>query len=388
MSRDKKSKYTLYEYFKLAAGEPVKIANKIKIQILYPKLFASLYISDTHDKYLANAFRFYLANYAVAFAILAFSTRYQYFHGVDHIRQLSQIWIQIGLAIPLLFLLTRFTTDRASFFAILQIVLYVDAIYILLVASVNLLIHYLDFITRPLGPSEVDVFSTEYERCISDRSWVYWLLTGRFEYDIFSDLWRPNNWRRWIIENFDWFLAAVLLIAYGRLANAKFKNGFWFNVIFGGLVYCIVVPSHKYIVAKIVALEVTKYPECISIAQDNIQKHYASTMIAKQITYKLNNDAIKQAANSTTPYAPTLYEFANNMIIWRWTLNFDPLPNEEKFRQQMNLAHTNDYCSTNWYWQMARRLNIPLAVGVNREGRDGWILLKRYDQNICPTKAK
>lgn len=388
MPRKTKPKYSLYEYFKLAAGEPIRIIAKIRMQIQHPKLFVSLYISDTHDKYLTNAFRFYLANYAVAFALLAFSTRYQYFHGVDHVRQLSQIWIQIGIAIPLLFLLTRLTTSRSSFFAILQIVLYADAIYILLVASVNLLIHYLDFITRPLGPSEVDVFSTEYERCISNRSWIYWLLTGRFEYDIFSDLWRPNNWRRWIVENFDWFLATLLLLAYGRLATAKFKNGFWFNVLIGGLVYFLVVPSHKYIVSKIVALEIVKYPECISIAEDEIQKHYAPTMIARQITYKLNNESIKQAALSTKPYAPKLYEFANNMIIWRWVMTFDPLPNEEQFRQQMDQAHTSDYCSTNVYWRMARRLNIPLAVGINREGRDGWILLKRYDQSICPITPK
>lgn len=358
------------------------------MQLLYPKLFAFHYISDTHDKCLTNAFRFYLATYAVAFALLAFSTRFQYFHGVDHVRQLSQIWIQIGLAIPLLYLLTRLKTDRSSFFGILQIVLYADAIYILLVSSVNLLIHYLDYITRPLGPSEVDVFSTEYERCISDRSWLYWLLTGRFEYDIFSDLWRPNNWRRWIVENFDWFLVGLLLLAYGRLAHAKFNNGLWFNVIVGGLVYCLVVPSHKYIVSKIVTWEISKYPECRLIAEDNIQKHYAPAMIAKQIAYKLNNELIKQAAIRPTPNAPTLYVFANNMIIWKWTIGFDPLPNAEEFRRQMDQAHTNDYCSPNWYWQMARRLNIPLVVGINIDGRDGWILLKRYDQSICPGSPK
>jgi hypothetical protein len=87
-----------------------------------------------------------------------------------------------------------------------------DAAFLLVLTIVSIPISYLDFTFGiPTANREVDIFATEYERCLADNSTFYWLMRGDLKFFLYSDRWKPQDPANWLFDNYSYVVVLPFL---------------------------------------------------------------------------------------------------------------------------------------------------------------------------------
>ena len=126
------------------AKVPLNIALTIFYLITEPTKFGQSRI-DTGPRDLYRASSFYLQLFTVAFVIGSYLTYLDFYSGASEPRELVTLALQIALAVPIIYLLNVCFRQKVAFSGLLEAVLYVDAVYLVLLVSVGGLISYLSF---------------------------------------------------------------------------------------------------------------------------------------------------------------------------------------------------------------------------------------------------
>jgi hypothetical protein len=130
---------------------------------------------------ISIALYFYLNLFAITFFTFASFSFLNFFGGASEPRVLASLALQIGLAMPILYGFNFASRQKVRMSGLAQGVLYIAGVYSVLQAFINAALAYLSF-RGAVSHGELDIVSTEIERCLSSYSFVYWLMRGDLQF--------------------------------------------------------------------------------------------------------------------------------------------------------------------------------------------------------------
>src|SRR5262245_4486708 len=235
-------------------------------------------------------------------------TRFDFYRGNSQHRELALLVVQIGMAIPLMYVFNRATRQRVTFSSITQAVLYLDGTFIVLQ---NLLIGGLAYISfaQSIDRGELDVIATEIERCLSNNSYAYWLTRGELEYFYYVPR-ATTTWLPIAKEYAQYVLVLPFCVAFGKLMKARYGASLWLNVIFAVITYPIVFNATYYTLGS-VQRTLTSDLACDEIAAKQGFAKYNQAVVVRQIGERINT----QLSNALPTRTPLISINANSFVM-------------------------------------------------------------------------
>ena len=172
-------------------------------------------------------------------------SHFYYYSGASEVRQFAILAVQVGLAIPVLWLFNRMqaVAKRPTLPGILQGVLYVDAVFLIFITAFGITLGFFSYSGKS---DDIDIIATEWERCVASKSFMYWLVRGELEF-----LYEPlkAEFARTLRQWGD--LAQFVIIIpfahlFGRMMKARFGANYWLNLVGAVMTFALVVFSTGY----------------------------------------------------------------------------------------------------------------------------------------------
>jgi hypothetical protein len=290
--------------------EPIKLGSLVFRILCSPSLTAKQLVSDNPGS-LLRAGRFYTKLFAITFLISSLlASQYWLYEGRSETRELGVLVIELIIGTAVLFVLSRTLSARPSLSALVQSVLYVDAVFLLVFALTNIPVSYLNFaLTVPSGQRELDIFETVHEVCVARHSFLYWLVRGDTQWYLHhGDLWKPGGVSLGAITNY--LVAVPFLFTFAVMITAKCQPkrqiiSIFALVAFGAIAFAVARESVHYVKNKALSFLVRSTIECdTDVYADEVLASYSSSLIVRQALYIINNNVQKHY-----PVLPPLYRF-------------------------------------------------------------------------------
>lgn len=360
------------------------IITRLTIQILIaPSKFAREYVDDDSDKRLIASFKFYVEIFSIAFVLTFLASRFQLYEGISEIRHFITLLLQLMIGVPIIYFALILGSYRLTFPGVLQISLYVDGVFILFEAAFNTVIAYFDYLLRvPIPLTAVDIFATEYERCLSQESLMYWLIRGDLQFLIYSDVWRSGDWYRRAFEYQDYFqyiIVAPFLLIFSQMIRARYGGRIVVLTSIAAFGFIVAVETARIAIDQTVN-RIMVASNCNRTFLDQIAKKYSITLIAQQIEYKLNNELRRELPGEIR--APFLRLRAVDFV-FSAKLNRAPEIDWVAFVSQLDNGFKGSYCSNHVHWEMMRRINHNLVVLFTHWNDDRVVYAKRFEPQVC-----
>jgi hypothetical protein len=316
-------------------------------------------IKDDDPAGVVRALKYYSKMFAIAFSILLIANRFKLYEGESEWRMLVTTAGQLLVALAVLYAVSLVLPDRIPFFRLVQAVLYVDGIFAVVNFAISVPVSYVASIV-PSDNRELDIFSTEYERCLAHDSLLYWLLRGDIKFFLYSDVWKPQDWANWFFENYDYVLIIPFVFVFALMLRPTTKISFFVICLSTAALYGVIIEGTNFLKRELGSRVAVQNTKCTSAYLDEVTKNYASDRIARQLVYKINNDSRR----SNTYFAPLKVVSTDLVVVvelkpsveWTWQLQSSFTP-----------AVAQSYCSNNPYWLVARRINYRLLFAVYKD---------------------
>jgi hypothetical protein len=327
---------------------------------------------------LLRAIKFYSEMFALAFTISLVANQFQLYEGKSEWRSLIEIVLQLLIAIPIISLLGLALPERIRPLTVIQALLYVVGVYLLIASIVSIPISYLDFTFGiPDKNRELDIFGTEYEKCLSHNSTFYWLIRGDLQFFLYADRWTPQDWANWLFDNFYYVVAIPFFAIFAFMLRPKRKISFILICLIAVAAFVITVAGAEFTKPRLSRIAATGMnTECASSALDQIVKKYAPNLIARQIAYKIKNQSLKDHQSFAS-----LSVLGTDFVL-AYKLDPDVEPTLQVIAEGQSTIREY-YCSNNMYLVAARRINSNLIVVVNDKD-DALLLRQRFSPQDCP----
>ena len=315
---------------------------------------------DIGPRDLYRASYFYLNLFTLAFLIAASLTHLDFYTGASQPRELANLALQIGLAVPLLYLCNFIARQTVTFSGIAQAVLYVDAIFIVFQTLLAGGVAYLSF-SQALDRGELDVISTELERCLSNHSNVYWAIRGdlQFFYHTASDTPTLDVLRQYG----QYALILPFCFVFAKLIKARYGASLWLNTIFAALAFAVVVNVTYYALNRVQATIAANSP-CAETAARRAFATYNQALVVRQIAERVNGQ-LRKAFPATPPWVSTnAHGFLIDLQL-RNTLAPTDLQNSIS---TLSAGSRSLYCQNNTDFRLARAIGVPLSVVIRHAG--------------------
>lgn len=367
----------------LATNEARKFANLALLMIRDPKEFARVNIGGRSKQRSTRAVQFFLAVFVLTFALQVFGNRIFFVEGTSEIRETIRPFLQMLIAIPLIYVLLVLLRHKATFVGVLQVALYVDAVYLFTVMLLALPLQYADYLLH-YSPAEqvVDIFSTELERCLTQSSLTYWLIRGDLQFYLHNDQWRPWGYIRFAIDNLHYVLALPFALLYAVIFQAKFGGRLLVTALIVGLCSTAVFVGLTKAELWLLDNRAASAPQCYSKPVTDILKKYSKDLIASQVEYKLNN-----ALSTATGSARNQYAYKSDHFLYQGTMSrriFEAnFKSPEDVKTMVRGAFKTLYCSDERYWMAMRSMNLPLVVAIHLEGEKDPVFFGQYSVLDC-----
>jgi hypothetical protein len=300
-------------------------------------------ILDDDPKGLLRALKYYSKMFALTFAIYVFANRYQLYEGESEWRTLLQFILQFLVAIPLIYLFCLVTRERIPFLRLIQAVAFIPLFYLTLIV--------------PSENRELDIFATEYERCLSNGSIFYWLLRGDLKYFLYNDVWKPQDWINLFSSNVHYIVVAPFVPIFAFMLRPTRKIGFILICLITPIAFVTVMEGADFIKSRLSLKMAVENKQCTFGFLDQVINKYAPNLIAKQIAYKINNDSLK----AHQFFAPLIVERTNLVLATKIKPDVDPT---SILRANVPFTIRKSYCSDYHYWLAARMINYNLLFVV------------------------
>jgi hypothetical protein len=176
-------------------------------------------------------------------------------------------------------------------------------------------------------------------------------------------------------------LAIPFLVILALMLGSARKLSFVFTYLFTAVAFVVAVESVNFATRQLGVVLALKDSKCVLSYVDHIIKNYAPSLIARQITYHINNDA----RHTRTFFAPLIvYETDLGLA-----LKFKPSvePTWEAIAR-LSFLIKQAYCSDgNIYWITARRINSPLFLRIQQD--DNTVLHRQiFTPKDCPAWSR
>jgi GYF domain 2 len=331
---------------------PLDLALTVFEVVTKPTDFAKRRI-DAGPRDLYRALYFYFNLFTVAFLIASSLAYLASYTGDSQFRELATLALQIGAALPILYVFNIALRQRVRFSGILQAVLYVDGIYLVLGASVGGALAYLTF-DQAVDKRELDIIGTAFEKCLSGHSFVYWLIRGDLQF--FNHVPTEATTFAYLREHLSPYLDYVLFfpfcILFGKMMKGRYGARVWPNVILAALAFVIVANGVPYARDK-ASTAIAVKSQCPATSMQSALATYNQATVVKQIAERINR-GLKYVHNSTTPWVAT---DANGLVMdLRRRVAVPP------HNVAQSLLWTRDlYCKNPEFW-VARANRVPLLL--------------------------
>ena len=247
----------------------------------------------------------------------------------------------------------------------------------MIAATVSVPISYLDLVLRiPTANRELDILGTEYERCLAHNSLLYWLMRGDLKFFLYSDAWKPQDWANWLFDNFNYVVVIPFIPVFALMLRPTRKISFVLICIFTAIAFVVAVESVAFAKRRLGFVMAVQDRKCTFGFIDQVTKNYALNLIARQLTYKINDDFLK-----TNALIVPLFVDGTNFVLaakfkphvtstWHMEAWLPSMAREVIVRIQP-------------YWTVARRINYGLLVVMY--DKDDTLLQRRHiTPNDCP----
>jgi GYF domain 2 len=239
---------------------------------------------DVGPRDLQRALYFYLNLFAIAFLIGASLSFLDFYGGVSQPRELANLALQIGLALPILYGLNLASRQTIRVSGLAQGVLYVDGVFIVLQVATYVGFAYLSF-RSAVDRGALDIVGTEIERCLSSHSFVYWLIRGDLQF--FSH--QPATMAVVDVarEYVSYVLFVPFCVIFAKLMKARYEASLPLNVLFALLTFVVVSNAVPYALDQVRSSIAWKTP-CIEPAMQRAYSIYSQGMVLRQIGERIN----------------------------------------------------------------------------------------------------
>lgn len=342
-----------------------------------PRSTGAKVVTDDGAAGLLHAIKYYSKMFALAFAIFLIAARFKFYDGDSEWRTLLIILVQFIIALTIIYVLCLCLPNRPSLLRLIQAALYVDGVFIVCLAAISIPISYLDMtLNIPTADHVLDIFATEYERCLSDHSTAYWLLRGDLQFFLYSDIWKAKTWVNWLLANYLYVLILPFLGVFASILRAPTRRDFILICIITGIAFISANECTDFIKRRLSFELAARDTKCRFGYLDQVVSRYSSNLIAQQVAYKINNDSLR----SNQFFAPL--SSSGKDLVLNAGLKSNITPSREVFTKLAS-AIRQAYCADNAYWRAARRINSVLFVNVHGQG--GALLDQQVIRaNDCP----
>lgn len=364
---------------RIANNEAGKFFRTLALMVRAPGEFARLHIGGRTELRLVAAIQFFLAVFVFTFALRVFSQRFLFYEGSSEIRETAKLFVQLALGVPLVYALFALLRYKATLTGILQIALYVDAIYLLVLGLVSVPLHYFGYLANGTPSAQtVDIFATELERCIAQTSFVYWALRGDLQFYLYGDQWRDGAYLRTVIENLHFIVALPFLLLFAAIFRAKYGGRIAVILLLAAagtfLAFFAVTRAEAWLVDNRTAAA----PDCPPKALASIMRKYSTDLVAKQVEYKINNDLTKSAGG-----AKQLLYYRGDHFLWHGSMARSVIETQFEAGGKLPETFRRLYCSNNWYWTALRATQLPFVVRILSDGTEEVVFTQRYEAREC-----
>jgi hypothetical protein len=260
---------------------------------------------------------------------------------------------------------------------LIQAVLYVDGVYLLIDAVVAFPVAYLDYSLQTVaGPKEIDLFVSELEKCLADKSVVYGLIRGDLQFFVYDNKWQ--SWAQQLLIQRKYITAIPFLVIFARMIRKKYKSNFIISVIAAGIGFVFANEAYGWAEFKVRQALADKTNCGTTYVQTLLAKH-ASELIAKQLESKLQkffSEEFSKAAN--IPKANVVFWLEGKGKEYVFAIKS---ANDKADVRELSAAGSQYiqslYCSRNPYWDAMR------GIGYSLTG-----LVFHQDQTIVSLKVK
>jgi hypothetical protein len=209
----------------------------------------------------------------------------------------------------------------------------------------------------PSENRELDIFATEYERCLSRGSIFYWLLRGDLKFFLYNDVWKPADWANWLLDNYHYVVVIPFLFIFARMLGLTRKISFFCICIFTAIAFITVAEGESFATRRLGSLLAKQDTKCTLAYLDQVVKNYAPSLIARQIAYKINNESLKFSQF----FAPLFVDRTNLVLATKLNPGVEPT---SLWRANVPFTIRQSYCSDYLYWLSARMINYNLLFVV------------------------
>jgi hypothetical protein len=298
----------------------------------------------------------FLEMFAIAFLVFALANSLNFSAGESEWRLLVTTIVEVLFGTAIIYLLSRTLRDRPPALIMIQAALLFVGTYLITQAIVSIPIRYVELaINLPNINRELDVFSTEFERCLAEKSYAYWLLRGDLEFFLYSDRWKPEDWLNWFFDNYRYFIVLPFLLIFASLLSVKRISSYLWVCVFTLFAFVVTVELSGYSRKKAGQALANATPECSKLNIERVIGKYNPDLIAKHIVYKINNES-KKARGFDVPifldgrdFVMALQVRPEAAVDWQLTARIPSI-----FRES--------YCSEYLFWSAARRIEYNLLI--------------------------
>ena len=329
-----------------ALRAPLKIINTAFAIIARPAEFAKTNI-DIREHDLARALYFFVNIFAVVFLIYtAIKLNYT---GASEFRMGGEIFIQLALAIPAIYLANSLFSKHVTIGGVAQGALYADALFLLCSVTAAFLLSTLEY-----GPGEVDIIGTEFEKCLANASFVYWLLRGNltFHFAALSETLSVVQ----IKEILDGIIVLPFCVLFAYMMKARYEVSAIMNFVFA-LTAFIICTQITYVASEKIRIAVAQRYPCIETAAKTAAATFNHDTLGEQLAFRINLQLAKQygASRPYVVWRQGFYEVDSVLIESRGQT-------EDAAAARRNLETMRKlYCGSSTDFTFARHMNKALT---------------------------
>jgi uncharacterized membrane protein len=340
-----------------------------------PTLFAVTKI-DTGPGCVRRALVFYFNIFGALFVLLTLCEHFYFYTGQTESRTAARLALQVIMAVAILAVVNRvwLKQNRPTISGILQCILYADAVYLIFITILSVAIGYV--IHRIAGTtSEIDIINTEWERCVSSQSYLYWLTRGDLTW-----LRQPSPniaiERLLAVAQYSEFLVIIPFChIFSRMMASRYKTNYALNFV-GGILTFIVVETSTIYATENLQNSLSRQSNCNVRTMTAALAKYSRPMLARQLVVRIN----AEASSITEKKWTDLFKFEDDAVV----MKFKYKPTGDQFR----LA-ANDFASlmTDWYCDVSTELSraqfIDMPLRLVLTWGDGSEILSTIEPKLC-----
>jgi hypothetical protein len=201
---------------------------------------------------------------------------------------------------------------------------------------------------------------------MADNSILWWLLRGDIKFYLYSDVWKPQDWANWFLENYSYLVAIPFVVIFAAMLRPKRKISFILICLVAMGAFVAVEKGRRFAVDQLGHQLAVRDTKCKFGYLDQVINNYSPSLIARQIAYKINNDSLKNQSF----FAPLTVHNTNLVLAAKsppWGIDV-----------------LYSYCKNdNPYWIAARRINFNLLLIVS--DKDGAVQFQQlFTPQHCP----